>query len=714
MSRANRSGSAAARARQRERTLLISLLVIAAILRLLYVSELHGNPFFDYPIIDAAEYKGWATTIAHGEALWSRIHIHGPLYPYILAALIDRGSSFQGFYVFNHILGLLSLALLYRAGRIVGGRNTGFAALGIGILYSRFIYFEGQILATTLAVFLDTLLLVITLELGLRRAKPPLWSAAGVVLGLSAITRPTILIAAPVFLFWAWWQSSGMTGRGGQGDSGASRPITALLAPLFLLVGCTAVIAPVAMRNAAVGDPILIQANGGMNFYIANRIEADGLASVRPGTEWRTIERIATSEGAIREVDRDRFYYRLAAEEMRSDPARAAARFGKRALLFLGGWEIDTSQDFEYFRDQSFVLKILALPAGLVMPFLILGGYRAIRKRGMALLPLLFVAFYMVAVILFPYSSRYRMPLFPTLAVLAAFAAAPLYRAGRAGRFPRMQGLVLMALFILLNFFPVDLPDKGIVRTHFHLGKRLSDRGAHKEALKEYDRAIEWRGGDGDIWNDRGLAWEALGDIDAAEQDYRRAIDAVSDHGKARANLAGIHYRAGRNEEAMAELRRAIDLEPLNGDFYNNLGVLQLRAGDIGGAVLTLEAGAQLDPGNRETLYNLGSSYERANRLADGAAIFERLAGLGDNQEIRCRLARLAEKRGSPEGAAVEYGKALAFDPDYPDALRGLGVLRLRGGNRARGISLLERYLVARPEDESVRALISEARAGGN
>ncbi|MFH1681332.1 MAG: tetratricopeptide repeat protein, partial [Candidatus Eisenbacteria bacterium] len=674
----------------------IGLVLLAAlILRLVYLWESRGNPFFDQPVIDAAEYFGWARTIAGGEWLWTRVHIHGPGYPYLLAILIRLGGSFGTFYLVQHLLGAAILFLLYDTGRVVAGRSVGLAAAVLAVLYPRFLFLESLLLAETLATFLNLLLLRAAAGLATRPARPLLWAAVGMLAGLSAATRPTILAVLPVLLYWAY--------RSGPREEGVRRA-GAVLAGVVLLV------APVFLRNAEIGDPVLIQANGGMNFYIGNRAGADGLASVAPGTEWNAIERIATEAGAFREVDRDRYYYRKTLEEMGREPLRAAGRAAKRFLLFWGGWEVEIGQDFDFYRERSGVLKLLFLPAAILAPLALYGVLLALRAGWTKNLPLLVLLSYLAAVLPFPYASRYRMPVFPVHILFAA--AALLHLAGKERSLARWWKTAgaLAALFLVLNLTPISLPEASIVRVHLHLGKMLYDRGDPRGALAEYDLALDRDPESADVWNNVGLAREELGDTDGALEAYRRALRFAPDHGKARANLAGIYFHRGEADSALAEMRRAVEAEPRNPEFLNNLGALQLQGGALREALETLERGAGLAPRNREVLFNLGRAYERANRFEDADRVFRRLVSIGETKEIRLQLGYVAEKLGRPETALAEYRRALEIDSEYPDAQKSLGVFLLRAGNKREGIPLLERYLEHRPSDGRIRELLRRAK----
>ncbi len=707
------------RARSSARTAwIVAILLVAAVgIRLAYDRDLARNPFHDHPIIDAAEYYGWSRAIAGGEWLWNRVHIHGPAYPYLLAVLAKLGGSFGTFTFVQHLLGVATLFLVFDIGRIVAGRAVGLTALALALLYPRFLFLEGLLLAETLATFLNLVALRAALHLGRRRARALAWLFVGVAIGLSAITRPTILAVLPALLYYAYRRGAG--GEGAPSTAGApAAPSTRFSADAArragaLLAGTLLLVAPVFLRNVSIGDPVLVQANGGMNFYIGNRAGSDALASVPPGMEWNRIEKLAERAGVASEAEKDRFYYRKALAEMAEEPVQAAARVAKRFLLFWGGWEVEISHDFDFFRERSRALRVLFVPAAFLAPLALAGVFYAARSRasrGPLLLPLLFLLSYLIAILPFPYASRYRMPIFPLHILFAAFALVRIVRKLKSRALSPGEGAVVVALVLALNLVPLSLPEGSIVRTHLHLGKMLYDRGDAAGALAEYDRALERAPESPDVWNNVGLAREAMGDQEGALRAYRRALRSAPDHGKARANVAGIRFRRGEVDSAFADMKRAVEVEPRNPEFLNNLGALELQLGLVSEAIATLERGAAIAPRNQEVLYNLARTYEGANRPADAERVLRRLVSVRETKEVRLRLGAIAEAMGRQETAMTEYRRALDLDGAYPDALRSLGVLLLRAGRREEGTPLLLKYLGARPADAEIRDLLDRTR----
>ncbi len=678
----------------RARILLGLLILLALFARGNYLGELKTNPFYGYPIIDAAEYLGWGTAIAHGDFPWTRVHIHGPLYPHLLAVLFKMGGSPDWIYPLQFALGILVILLVFYLGKRSEGRVPGIFAAGMLVFYARELFFEGLVFATTLATFLTLafVLLGVVFSFGDQKRRARVWALTGIALGLSAITRPTILIAVPFVLGFFLWRFDRRQ---------------ALAVAAWFVLGAALVIGPVTLRNIAIGDPVLVQGNGGMNFYLGNRAGADGLASVRPGVQWNDLERIGNEAGMIRAADRDRFYYARAWSEIAAHPGEAIARALKRVLYFWSGAEVDTSQSFPYFRNNSETLRLLFLPVGWITAIGLIGWlrYGFGRHRPLTFAGVVLLA-YTFSALLFPFASRYRMPMVP---IMALFAAAELYGIGKRWRKPDglvRMGVVLVSL-VVLNL-PATAPQRDLVRVELHLGKKYYDAKRYASSELYYKEALAKYGEDPDLLNNFGLLREAMGNADEAEQWYRRAAAAGPTHAKALANLAGMHMRRGDIEGTLRELGRALALEPRNPDFRNNHGALLLQMGRTNEAIATLERGRAVDPAHADLLINLSRAYEAAGRYEDAKEAMAISASVEPRPAAFHMLGRLEERTGDPAAALQSYDRALAGGA-YPPALRSRGILLVRAGRSPEGIRDLRAYVAGNPDDTQAALFLRQA-----
>ena len=250
-----------------------ALLLVALALRLGYLWEHRASPFFDAPIVDAQTFLKQAQALSSGpfwggdEPYWQP-----PLYIYLLAFVywLLPASYFVGIRLVHAGLGVLSCLLVYALARHAFGEQVGRIAGVMAALCGSLLYFEGELLAVPVEVFLN-LLLLYGLLLAWRRDRGRDWVLAGFIAGLAALTRPNILLFIAAFCAWALWHRR----------TSACRSLLLFMVPIAL------VILPVTYRNWTIEpDLVFISSNAGVNFYIGNNADYERTVSLRPGMQW--------------------------------------------------------------------------------------------------------------------------------------------------------------------------------------------------------------------------------------------------------------------------------------------------------------------------------------------------------------------------------------------------------------------------------------------
>ncbi|MEJ2721717.1 MAG: glycosyltransferase family 39 protein, partial [bacterium] len=276
---------------------VIIVAAAALLIRVLFfLLNRENNPLFYYPIMDAKYHSEWAQEILAGNFWGDEVFFRAPLYPYLVALLYKVSGTSIGFVILvQHLIGASTAVVVYLLARRFFVPRVALLGGLLAAFYWPFLYFEADLLIVTLVVFLDTLaLLFLTLAIQARPGSPdriavggfrigpgPLFAAAGLALGISAVARPSVLIylpALPVVLYFA----VPSTGAGSRRNHRAWIRQTALV-----YAAAAVVILPVIVRNYVVGrDIVPIASQGGVNFYIGNNPESDGRTAIVPGTRW--------------------------------------------------------------------------------------------------------------------------------------------------------------------------------------------------------------------------------------------------------------------------------------------------------------------------------------------------------------------------------------------------------------------------------------------
>jgi len=186
------------------------------------------------------------------------------------------------------------------------------------------------------------------------------------------------------------------------------------------------------------------------------------------------------------------------------------------------------------------------------------------------------------------------------------------------------------------------------------------------------------------------------GDFVAAEQAFRRAVEAEPGHVAARVNLAAALVRGGRLEEGVARYREAVALDPRDAGARYGLGTALAQQGDDEGAVAEYAEALRLEPARTDARFNRANALRRLGRREDALAGYQEivkadpgnvggrvgeavtLIELGRHAEARQRLkAGLAALPQSTALANVA-ARLLAASPDAGarDGTQALGLAR--------------------------------------
>jgi 4-amino-4-deoxy-L-arabinose transferase-like glycosyltransferase len=476
---------------QRELLTVCGIWFAALMLRLFNLLEIRkSDPFFDQPSVDPLFYHTWATQIAAGDWLGQGVFLQGPLYPYLLSLLYWVAGP--GLYLprfLNCIVGSIVCLLVWRIARELFGRRTGLVASAIAASYGMFIFYEGSLLIVNILLPLN-LLVVWCCMRAIEAPQIERWLGLGLLIGMSALARPNMLLYGPaaLILLFALMRN----------DPGLSRK--------FVLAGClfagiALTVAPVTLRNYVVaGDPVLISASAGMNFFNGNNPDANGSHNV-PSLFDRSMADDPLEQNAIYKAYAEKQLGRtLRASEVSSywfgrgidyvieNPFEWLRLEGRKFRYFASAHEIWNNRSYTVTSQFSWVLRLPTIGFGWVWPLAALGlVVTASRWRRLAPLYAL-IGVYLATCLIFFVLSRYRIPAVPVLIMFAAAACVWLYDALRARRAAFGIALVaLLAIGWLSNLYP---PNEDLSVAYYNLGNRYRLTGQHERAIEQYRKSL--------------------------------------------------------------------------------------------------------------------------------------------------------------------------------------------------------------------------------
>ncbi|MCA9754272.1 MAG: tetratricopeptide repeat protein [Candidatus Eisenbacteria bacterium] len=662
----------------------ILFLVFAVVLRVAYLSEYASSfPTYERPLVDARIYEQWAARIVQGD-IWSRsegVFYRAPFYPYFLAALWSVFGALQPVtIVVQAILGVATMLLVARLAARWGGPGAGLGALALLALYGPLYTAESKLLATTLALFLQVLVLI----LALRVADRPTWPRSlllGATLGLAVLVRPLWLLWVPLLPLVL-----------------LGRPQIQALRVVWIpfLLGVAVMIAPVTLRNFVVGgDLVLIASNGGMTFFqgnnvenrsglltIISRFEMFGSAERQQEVETRVASELAGHSLTPRETSR--FWFRQGLEFITDSPRAWLALEAKKLFRLVSSFEPGDNYSHALERDRIRGLTFAFLPFGVLLALALLGTSRKLSFTPAARLAALSAATGLCGCLVFFVSSRYRMEAVPGLAILGGAALAGGVRWLRDFRDVSRGGWV----------FVLSMVSAGLVLAVTWLPPGTPAQSAESISLLQM-----------------GNAWERQGDRERARTAYEQSIESLPENAFSWRSLlqltvqdSGAAVALQRLDSAPESARSHPEVRQLRGRFLAALG----RPDE---AIPEFEQATKDSPELREAWFYLGSALRDVGRYRDAIGAYEMSRQKGwPEVDVLPVLSFLKVQTGDLIGAEEDARAALAIDGSLSSAQLNLIVADVYLGNLGEAERLLSERDSNDPLTRYYRGLVALRR----
>lgn len=618
------------------RRLIVSPWTIAAlalVVRLAYLVQYTQSPFFLEPIWDAEDYHEIALALSRGTLL-PELAFRPPLYPVVLGVVYMLFGSLPLLPRLLQVgLGVASCVLVKRIGDRLFGQVAGSIA-GIASAFSGMMfYFDLELLPTSLVVFLYLLFMEELLRSAGGRGSP---LRTGIWLGLGSLARPLLLPFYPVAV---WWLHR---------ETGSWKKVVRLTAGCVIPLGLS-----LTLHLLAGSGPVLVSAQGGVNFYIGNHRTADGITARFPGIgagwDWETVRTWAEhrTQRPLNAAQIDRIFWSEGIKEIQADPSGWLKRLWRKARLFWSHTEISNNRDLYYHASRFAVFRWLFwLGFPVVLPIAMIGLMVGRRRSGVTLIGLLLVI-YFLTVTLFFVNARFRHPLTPFLFVFAA-------------------GGIVQVVAMIRQWKTTGLKEWGILAVALLMGLVLpySVRSGVDKYRWDYGLYTE------------GMVLERLGRTEQAEVFYKKALTTNPAAPFVNFNLAEMARNRGDPQAAADYYGKELTNQPYYAKAWNNLGVVLTDIGDENRALAAFEKAAEIQPGLDEAARNAAriwglrglreadkqnwktarKCFNKASSLLPGDPLYRTLilesrVSLGDTTGVRQQLGNILGQHPSFEPA---------------------------------------------------------------
>lgn len=195
-----------------------------------------------------------------------------------------------------------------------------------------------------------------------------------------------------------------------------------------------------------------------------------------------------------------------------------------------------------------------------------------------------------------------------------------------------------------------------------------------RRALEEMIAAVQFRTfdsattpGTASEWLAHSYYTQSRGDLDAALQAARRAVEISPRFGYAWTRMAELEFSFGRTPRAMQMNERGLAFTPRNAQAHSLQGFLLSAENRIGAARRSFDAAIALDGSLGNAWLGRGLTAFRQGREAEGRRDLQVAAALEPNRSIlRSYLGKAFSAAGIDDKAQVEFDRAKEIDPADP------------------------------------------------
>ena len=363
--------------------------------------------------------EGYAL-VAGSPTIW-----RNPLYPLLLAGIYSiSGKSVPAFIAGNSLLGVLVvLAGFFVARAVFQSLSVGILAALLVSIYPYLVFHSSHLFETSLISLLVLLLVLAAIET--HKEGSYIWAAlAGILMGLSVLTKSSALSLMPIFI--VWWISLSYR-----------KFKRRILVASFLFLSFTGIVLlPWAIRNKIVLDHLTVsESNLGFNLWKGNNPLT---FAVYPMTHLDSLDEYAAwilpADSTAKYWPESEWFQHQALEYIRKDPMRFLKGLARKSLQ-LYDWNIIPYLEGKAVIDP--VTETITMPASsrsptkqlsytipyiFVVTFVLIGFLGSIKRNWEILflvIPILIIwsIGHAVAFTI----TRFRMPIEPLILIWAAY-----------------------------------------------------------------------------------------------------------------------------------------------------------------------------------------------------------------------------------------------------------------------------------------------------
>ncbi len=656
---------------------LLGILFIGAIIRLILFLEFKKTLFYLYPVLDAEYYDKLAKNIAGGKIIQDTAFFMGPLYPYFLGIIyFIFGHSLAIPRIIQMIMGLINIVFIFFIGkRIFNSRYAGCAAAFMMMAYKPQLFFEQTLLMEVMVSFfiLSDILLILWAFEGKSLYK---WMAAGFVFGLSTLTRGNILLILPFAALWIIiiFYKIKLFKKG-------------LIISLLFIISAFIGITPATIHNwISEKDFILITSNSGINLFIGNNEISKGEFFISDDfdfvSDMKGIRKASEELGRkdLKSSEISQYWKNRALKYIKENPKMFISSAFRKFYNFWGREEIPQLYIQDLMVEQIPFLKIPGVNFLIIGPLAIIGiviSFFHLSKE--KILIIIFSFIYIISILPFFITDRYRLGIAPVLILFAAYSACLFFSLIKKKKFI-FNIVFLIAFFILIQLFNnSEIRQKNVEKAQFLNSMGLcflkDEKYAAAESYFKQSLAILQKAST--MANLATLYLKNLNNNELAYEYMYKAVRIKPNNARFNYNMGLICIELERYDEALEYFNRAVDEPDIPKDLFHNIAMIYARKQDWVNAYKNMEIFLKYFPEEKKSFEFLIKFYKEAGEYKKGEDILKNYISKHPNDANSIfNLGIFYHIQGDTDKAEQYYKKALELSPQIKAAREALEKLK--------------------------------------
>ena len=200
----------------------------------------------------------------------------------------------------------------------------------------------------------------------------------------------------------------------------------------------------------------------------------------------------------------------------------------------------------------------------------------------------------------------------------------------------------------------------------FNMGNAYDDEGNYDKAIEYYQKTIELKPDNTEVYNNMGIAYNHKGSYDKAIEYYEKAIELNPDLSEAFNNMGNAYSDKGNYDKAIECYQKVIELNPDDVDAYYNMGNAYFKKGNYNKAIECYKESIELNPDDVDAYSNMGFTYKN---------------------------------KGNYDKAIEYYQKAIELKPDKDEAYNNMGIAYHEKCNYDKAIECYKKAIELKPND---------------